>query len=57
VDDNEAGRTLLMDDVIIIIIIIFIHGMARPQVANAGDGLQIWRVKGKKVKLSPSLTN
>jgi hypothetical protein len=20
------------------------HGMARPQVANGGDGLQIWRV-------------
>jgi hypothetical protein len=22
----------------------FHHGMARPQVADAGDGLQIWRV-------------
>jgi hypothetical protein len=22
------------------------HGMARPQVANAGDGLQIWKVTG-----------
>jgi hypothetical protein len=23
------------------------HGMARPQVADGEDGLQIWRVKGK----------
>jgi hypothetical protein len=28
------------------------HGMARPRVADSGDGLQIWRVKkGKAVPL------